>query len=96
FVRVKPMTAAGTGGPVSVWVWVSSEANTKYRGSLKKCRVSFDALEDEAVCGPVTFRPPKAGNYFVAATAAPEDQDLPPTWPVQFTGVTTDLMHWNP
>ncbi len=96
FLRVKPQTSDGTGGPVTVWTWVSSEANTKYRASLRRCTVSFDDGEDEAVCGPVTFRPPKAGGYVAAGDASPESQELPPTWPVQFTGVTGEIMVWSP
>ncbi|MFD0855393.1 hypothetical protein ACFQ07_24340 [Actinomadura adrarensis] len=89
FVRVKSAKAAGTGGPVYVWTWVSRADHTKYRASLVKCRVSFTNNTRVATCGPTTFRPPAAGKFYASSDSAVENLSISPVWTSGHWGVNT-------
>ncbi|MEW2357606.1 protein kinase [Spirillospora sp. NPDC029432] len=95
-VRVKALDEGGTDGPITVWVWIANDRNTKYAASLHRCRMSLDGAEDEGTCGPYRFVPPGAGVYNAAADAAAEDAARPPTWPPRFTGAGSPALAWRP
>ncbi|ACY97093.1 serine/threonine-protein kinase [Thermomonospora curvata] len=93
-VNVKALEPQGTPGPVTVWVWIANDKNTKYRASLHKCRMRLKSEEDEGSCGPYSFTPPGPGIYHSAAATSTVDQELPPSWPPQWTGTCSASLRW--
>ncbi|MEO3784756.1 protein kinase [Actinocorallia sp. B10E7] len=91
--------AAGeaTDGAVSLWTWISDTKITKYRGSLHKCRFSFDSADDKTTCGPFVFTPPKPGTYHTASDSSTADDELPAAWEPPWVGTgSVAEVRWPP